>query len=238
MQSYTLVLCLAVLAVVMLVNLRGTKESGLAFGVPTYVFILGLGGILALGVWKALAGQPPVVPPPALQAATGGAGLWLLLRAFAAGCTAMTGVEAVSNGVGAFREPRVRNAHGTLTAIVVVLGLLLAGIAYLCTAYRIEAMDQTQPGYQSVGLPAGGGGVRPRLAVLRSDRQRAGRAVPVGQHLLRRVPAAVPAGGVRRLPAERVRGARAAAGVHGGHPVPHRRRPGCCSRCSAASPTG
>ncbi len=151
LQAYTLALCLAVLALVTIVNLRGTKETGLGFALPTYVFIFGLGGLLALGVWKvAFGGAAPVVAPPALQATTGAASLWLLLRAFAAGCTAMTGVEAVSNGVGAFREPRVRNAHGTLTVIVVVLGLLLGGIAFLCTSYRIEAMDQTQAGYQSV----------------------------------------------------------------------------------------
>jgi len=76
--------------------------------------------------------------------------LWLLLRAFASGCTAMTGVEAVSNGVSAFREPQVRNAHGTLSAIVVILSLLLIGIAHLAHAYGIVAMDQTKDGYQSV----------------------------------------------------------------------------------------
>ena len=75
---------------------------------------------------------------------------WLLLRAFAAGCTAMTGVEAVSNGVSAFAEPRTRNARGTLAAIVALLALLLGGIAMLCVRLHIGAMDQTQPGYQSV----------------------------------------------------------------------------------------
>jgi len=73
-----------------------------------------------------------------------------LLRAFASGCTAMTCVEAVSNGVGAFREPRVANARITLTIIVVTLGILLGGIAYLTMSYGIMAMDQTKPGYQSV----------------------------------------------------------------------------------------
>ncbi len=151
MQAYTLPLCLAVLAVVTLVNLRGTKESGLAFGVPTYLFIAALGGILALGAWKVATGTAtPVIAPPTLPVAAAASSLWLLLRTFAAGCTAMTGVEAVSNGVGAFREPRARHAHGTLAAIVLVLGLLLAGIAYLCTAYHVGAMDQTKPGYQSV----------------------------------------------------------------------------------------
>ena len=90
--------------------------------------------------------MPPPAVPPAAQAVS----FWLLLRAFAAGCTAMTGVEAVSNGVGAFREPRTRHAHGTLAVIVAVLALLLGGIAYLCVHYGIAAMDQTKPGYQSV----------------------------------------------------------------------------------------
>jgi amino acid transporter len=74
----------------------------------------------------------------------------LALRAFASGCTAMTGVEAVSNGVSAFRSPAVRHAHRTLLGIVVVLGLLLLGIAHLARTYGIQAMDQTQSGYQSV----------------------------------------------------------------------------------------
>jgi hypothetical protein len=97
-------------------------------------------------------GHPdPVVPPPPLPpAAVELVSLWLLLRAFASGCTAMTGVEAVSNGVSAFREPRVKYAHRTLTAIVAILATLLGGIAYLASAYGIGAMDQTQEGYQSV----------------------------------------------------------------------------------------
>jgi amino acid transporter len=109
--------------------------------------------ILAIGIHKALmaGGHPePVVPPAPLTPAVEAVSIWLLLRSFAAGCTAMTGVEAVSNGVGAFREPVVRNAHQTLTAIVAILGILLGGIAYLAYAYQIGAMDQTQEGYQSV----------------------------------------------------------------------------------------
>jgi amino acid transporter len=76
--------------------------------------------------------------------------VWLALRAFAAGCTAMTGVEAVSNGVSAFKEPTVKYAHRTLAAICAVLGLLLLGIAYLAQAYGVVATDQAQDGYQSV----------------------------------------------------------------------------------------
>jgi len=153
LHSLTLPLCLGILAVITLVNLRGTKESGLALAVPTYLFIATLFFILAAGAWAAwqTGGHPqPVTPLPSKPTAAGAVTVWLLLRAFAAGCTAMTGVEAVSNGVGAFKEPTVTYAHRTLTAICVVLGLLLLGIAFLARSYGVAAMDQTADDYQSV----------------------------------------------------------------------------------------
>jgi amino acid transporter len=153
LHPYTLILCLAVLAAITVVNLRGTKESGLALAVPTYLFIASLAFILAAGAWAAwtAGGHPqPVEAPPGHSDAAGALTLWLLLRAFAAGCTAMTGVEAVSNGVGAFKEPTVTHARRTLAAICLVLGLLLLGIAYLARSYGVAAMDQSADGYQSV----------------------------------------------------------------------------------------
>jgi amino acid transporter len=153
LHPYTLELCLAVLAAITIVNLRGTLEAGLVFSVPTYLFVASLGGVLLFGIVKAFEAEghaAPLVSPPSPPAAVQIATLWLLLRAFASGCTAMTGVEAVSNGVGAFRDPPVKYAHRTLTAIVLVLGFLLAVISYLCPVYGVHAMDQTQPGYQSV----------------------------------------------------------------------------------------
>lgn len=153
LHPFTLWLCLAVLVVITIINLRGTKESGVAFALPTYLFLASLAVIIALGVAKALlaGGHPtPLMRPPAIPKAHEAVGLWLLLRAFASGCTAMTGVEAVSNSTGAFREPVVANARRTLTAIVVLLGFLLLGISYLARVYGIAAMDQTAPGYQSV----------------------------------------------------------------------------------------
>jgi hypothetical protein len=75
---------------------------------------------------------------------------WLLLKVFASGCTALTGVEAVSNGVKAFREPAVKNAQRTLTVIIFLLAVLLAGISYLVKVYGIAATDPGQPGYQSL----------------------------------------------------------------------------------------
>src|SRR5712672_2351694 len=134
LQPHTLALCLGILVLVTLVNLRGTLEAGLLFAVPTYLFVLCFGGgVVVYGVWQALmaGGDPmPVVPPPAAPAEIGAAvSVWLLLRAFASGCTAMTGVEAVSNGVSAFRDPAVRYARRTLTAIVLILGFLLTVIS-------------------------------------------------------------------------------------------------------------
>lgn len=153
LHPYTLWICLGILLVVTVMNLRGTRESGLAWAVPTYAFILSLGFIIGWGVVKTitLGGHPqPVVAPPHVQQAGEAVALWLILRAFASGCTAMTGVEAISNGVSAFREPPVKHAHGTLSVLVVVLGLLLLGIAHLVHAYGVTAMDQTKEGYQSV----------------------------------------------------------------------------------------
>jgi amino acid transporter len=153
MQPYTLRLCLAILGLVTLINLRGVRESGAAFAAPTYLFIVSLCGVLGVGVVRVLTsgGHPePVIPPPELLPATEAVGWWILAKAFASGCTAMTGVEAVSNGVAAFRDPPVQHARRTLAAIIVILAVLLIGIAYLCEAYTIGAMDAEKDGYQSV----------------------------------------------------------------------------------------
>jgi len=155
LQPHTLALCLAILAIVTLVNLRGVREAGLLFMVPTYAFVGSLLLAIAIGVSKTVfAGGHPVavVAPPASLAApaTVAVSMWLLLQVFSNGCTAMTGVEAVSNGVKAFREPTVRNAQSTLTVIIGLLAVLLAGIAYLVRAYGIQATDPGSPGYQSV----------------------------------------------------------------------------------------
>jgi hypothetical protein len=105
-------------------------------------------------MWKAAlaGGHPlPVAPiPPALPQTVGALGMWMLLKAFASGCAAMTGVEAVSNGVMAFGEPRVKRAQQTLTVIIGILMVLLFGIAYLAKAYRVMPMDPDANGYQSL----------------------------------------------------------------------------------------
>jgi amino acid transporter len=150
---YTLWICLGVLLLLTLANLRGVREAGLLFMLPTYLFLLCLGATIALGVVRTVLahGHPvPVVRPPAVPPAAEAVGLWLLLRAFASGCTAMTGVEAVSNGVPLFREPTVKEAQRTLSAIIGALAVLLIGIAYLASAYGITATIAGRPGYESV----------------------------------------------------------------------------------------
>jgi amino acid transporter len=155
LQPHTLALCLGILVIVTIVNLRGVREAGVIFMIPTYAFLGSLLCAILIGVTKTVfaAGHPvPVVAPPVSVAGpvTVAVSMWLLLQVFSNGCTAMTGVEAVSNGVKAFREPTVRNAQRTLTVIIGLLAILLAGIAYLVRAYGIEATDPGQPGYQSV----------------------------------------------------------------------------------------
>jgi amino acid transporter len=153
LQPYTLTLCLLILVLLTLVNLRGIGEAGTLFMLPTCAFILSLSALVFWGLIATISagGHPhPVVPPAHLANATEAVGAWLLLRAFASGCTAMTGVEAVSNGVQAFREPVVPAARRTLSIIIVILMVLLLGIAYLAYAYHVGATEPGTSQYQSV----------------------------------------------------------------------------------------
>lgn len=154
LQPHTLLICLGILVVITIVNLRGVREAGIFFMLPTYLFLGTLLWVILEGTVKTVlaSGHPtPVVAPPAPgPAVIAAASTWLLLQVFSNGCTAMTGVEAVSNGVRAFREPTVRNAQRTLTVIIGLLIVLLAGIAYLVRAYGIAATDPGATGYQSV----------------------------------------------------------------------------------------
>jgi amino acid transporter len=154
LQPHTLALCLGVLVVLTLVNMRGVHDTGIVFMIPTYFFTLTLLIVIGVGGWHVFAsgGHPqPVSPMPAVPSATMAlAGWWLLLKVFSSGCTAMTGVEAVSNGVMAFRDPTRKNAKITLTIIIALLSILLIGIALLCRAYGIAATDPNGAGYESV----------------------------------------------------------------------------------------
>ncbi len=150
---HTVSLCVGILIVITILNLRGVREAGTVFAIPTYVFVGTILITIVAGLIRvALSGGHPTPvdslphPPPVTEAVS----YWLLLKVFASGCTALTGVEAVSNGVKAFREPTVKNAQRTLTVIIFLLAVMLAGISYLVKSYGIAATDPGQPGYQSV----------------------------------------------------------------------------------------
>ncbi|MHB1701570.1 MAG: APC family permease [Acidobacteriaceae bacterium] len=154
LQPHTLSICLAILALLALVNMRGVRDTGLAFMAPTFLFVGTLLATIVVGAIHTISsgGHPHAVEPipPALPASIQYLGLWLLLKAFASGCAAMTGVEAVSNGVMAFSEPRAKKAQKTLTVIIAILIVLLFGIAWLSRAYGVTAMEPDTRNYQSV----------------------------------------------------------------------------------------
>lgn len=153
LHPHTLSLCLAALVFLTLVNLRGVSENGGVFLVPTYLFLGCMLAAIGIGLAKTWGsgGHPhAVVAPITSQRAVAAVSAWLLLKSFASGCTALTGVEAVSNGVQAFREDRTKNARTTLAVIIAALMIMLAGIAYLVKAYGIVASDPNASNYQSV----------------------------------------------------------------------------------------
>src|ERR1019366_4315286 len=153
LQPHTLALCLGILLLLTLINMRGVKDAGSAFLIPTYLFIGTLLVVIVIGTVRGVAahGHPvPLVTPPHLPASTSLLTLWVLAKVFASGCTAMTGVEAVSNGVMAFRDPAQINAKRALTIIILLLMVFLAGIAILCHVYSIGATDPNSAGYQSI----------------------------------------------------------------------------------------
>ena len=139
---YRVALCLAAIVLIMWANLRGIKESGTVFSIPTYGFILILLALVAAGMFQVVTG--PVIPAT-VEAAAPSSGaqpvmLFLLLRAFASGCAALTGIEAISNGVPAFKKPEARNAGITLIAMAVLLGVMFLGITFLASSLGIAPM--------------------------------------------------------------------------------------------------
>jgi len=138
-------LTLAFVGVLMLGNLRGIRESGRIFAVPTYFFIVTILILIAVGIVRVLVGGiQPVVPVNPVASTGDPLTLFLLLTAFSNGCTAMTGVEAVSNGVPAFRPPEAKNAASTMLMMMVLSITMFVGITLLCHAYHIlPSVDET-----------------------------------------------------------------------------------------------
>src|SRR3989441_4539642 len=136
-------MALVFVVILMLGNLRGIRESGQIFAIPTYFFIVSLLGLIALGTWHALTGTvTPVVAPEALHPAGQPLPFFLLLTAFSNGCTAMTGVEAVSNGVPAFKPPEAKNAAATMLMMAALSITMFLGITLLAQAYHILPSEQ------------------------------------------------------------------------------------------------
>jgi amino acid transporter len=141
--SHRVALGLSIIILVLLVNLRGVRESGRVFAVPTYVFIGAIYVMLAGGLLQTATGRSSGVTlsPSTSSAVTEDLSLFLLLRAFASGCTALTGVETISNGVAAFRKPESKNASITMAGMALILGSMFLGISFM--AYHLGVLPRS-----------------------------------------------------------------------------------------------
>src|SRR5947209_1207280 len=146
LAPYVVIIDVVLVVIVTIVNLRGVRESGSIFALPTYLFIGSALLLIAVGLVKSLLIQHhPVLGQFAPVAAVEPLTIFLILKSFAAGCSAMTGVEAISNGVPAFKKPEARNAAATLTWMAITLGTLFIGITLLAMSYHIEANPSGNP---------------------------------------------------------------------------------------------
>ena len=148
LEPWRVEIAVAVIILLTLANLRGVKESGSIFAIPTYAFVASMFILIGVGLWKMLSGQVITAPAPIiahfpkeLESLT----LFLILRAFAAGCTALTGIEAIADGVPAFKKPESRNAAMTLIMMVVILSMMFVGISILAEAYHILPDGSPEP---------------------------------------------------------------------------------------------
>jgi amino acid transporter len=146
LDGYNVTLTLLAIAFIAMANLRGVKESGQLFAIPTYGFITCVMILLGIGAFRWASGGAALPEPSAEQVQAAGthvhqlAGLafiWVFMRAYSAGCTALTGVEAISNGVTAFKEPSGKNAAKTMIAMVLLLGTMFLGITLLAHHYGV-----------------------------------------------------------------------------------------------------
>lgn len=148
LRPYAVEIALIFIALVTVVNLRGVKESGTIFAVPTYLFICSIFLLIVTGLFYQLTGNMDavraVVPAHELPPPTETLTLFLILRAFAAGCTALTGVEAISDGVPAFKQPEAKNAATTLTWMIVILGVMFLGITWLANSVGALPNEETR----------------------------------------------------------------------------------------------
>ncbi len=139
-----ILICMGVIVLVTLANLRGVRESGRFFSVPTYAFVLLCGGLVVVGLVRWIMGDLHAVPAPAGGTTLQGmAMLWIVLRAFSGGCSAMTGTEAISNAVPVFKSPESKNASITLGVMAAILAFLLLGVTALAQVLRVTSQEGT-----------------------------------------------------------------------------------------------
>lgn len=141
--NLNVMLSLFFIALITLGNLRGIRESGTIFAVPTYLFIISLSVMLLIGLFKAFTGTLEAAAPPLSLPVTEPMTLWLVLRAFSAGAVAMSGTEAISNGVPAFQHPESKNAATTLTVMAALLGSFFLGVSFLATHMGLVPGEET-----------------------------------------------------------------------------------------------
>lgn len=162
LHDYRVFMALAAIILITWVNLRGVRESGTVFAIPTYGFVFGVLAVIVYGLLRywglfgiaPLEPHPEVIAPTVDEAATFGY-IWILLRAFAAGCTALTGIEAISDGVKAFKPPEAVNAVKTMVAMGIMAMCLFLGISFLSTALSIVPDHETSTLSQMTSLIAG-----------------------------------------------------------------------------------
>jgi len=154
-------LCVLAIALIAWANLRGVRESGSVFAVPTYAFIGLFLLLLGVGLARMAAGSLPLAPPPDEPAhllhPAQALGLFIILRAFASGCATLTGVEAISNGIPAFHRPESQNAGKTLIAMAVLLGAMLLGTSLLARAMHVMPAEHETVVSQIAGTVLGRG---------------------------------------------------------------------------------
>jgi amino acid transporter len=161
LSAYRAELSLACILLLTVGNLRGVRESGLMFAFPTYAFVGLLYAVLAVGFFKGITGSwPHAHVPNALPAGTGALGIFLLLKAFASGSAALTGVESISNGVSAFRRPQSSNAAKTLLVMAAIAITLFLGVSYLAvkTGARPSATTSVLSQIARAAFPSGSSG--------------------------------------------------------------------------------
>jgi len=142
LEHHKVALSLGCLALIVLANLRGVRESGILFALPTYAFVSAIGSMIVVGLVQLATGHlHRAVVPHALPAGAGAVSLFVLLRAFSSGSTALTGVEAIANGVNAFRRPQGKNAARTLGVLGAIAVTLFVGVSYL--AVRVHALPSS-----------------------------------------------------------------------------------------------